>query len=172
MLEDINFSVEAGSFVTIIGTSGGGKTTLVKIVLGLLEPTSGEVLVDGISLCCHRPAPISRADRRGDAGGSAAGGIDRRQHLLFESGFDENWMIQCAQLAAIHDEIMQMPMTYNSLVGDMGSSLSGGQKQRVLLARALYRRPRVLFSTRGRRIWTSATRRASSIAACELVRPA
>src|SRR5438105_5777720 len=58
-------------------------------------------------------------------------------------------MIECAQIAGIHDEIMAMPMTYNSLIGDMGSSLSSGQKQRVLLARALYRRPKILFLDEG-----------------------
>jgi len=149
VLEDINFTVEAGSFVTIMGPSGGGKTTLVKIMLGLLEPTSGEVLIDGISLAAIGPrqyreqiAAVMQEDQL--LAGSIADNI-----CFFDPGFDERWMIRCAQLAAIHDEIMQMPMTYNSLVGDMGSSLSGGQKQRVLLARALYRRPRVLFLDEG-----------------------
>ena len=149
VFEDINFIIEPGEFVTIMGPSGAGKTTLMKIMLGLLEPTSGEVRIDGIPLAVIGP----RAYRE------HIGAVMQEDQLLsgsiadnicsFDSSFDQQRMIECAQLAEVHDDIMAMPMTYNSLIGDMGSSLSSGQKQRVLLARALYRRPKILFLDEG-----------------------
>ena len=149
VLEDISFIIEPGEFLTIMGPSGAGKTTLVKIMLGLLEPTGGEVLVDGIPLSVIGPrafreqvSAVMQEDQL--LSGSIADNI-----CFFDPSFDQHRMVACAQLAGIHDEIMAMPMTYNSLIGDMGSSLSGGQKQRVLLARALYRQPRILFLDEG-----------------------
>jgi ATP-binding cassette subfamily B protein RaxB len=149
VLEDINLEIKPGEFVAIMGPSGGGKTTLMKVMLGLLEPTRGEVLIDGVPLATvgARPyreqvAAVMQEDQL--LSGSIADNI-----CFFDSVFDEQRMIRCARLAGIDDEIMAMPMTYNSLVGDMGSSLSGGQKQRVLLARALYRQPRILFLDEG-----------------------
>ena len=149
VIEDINFSIEPGEFVTITGPSGAGKTTLVKIMLGLLEPTRGEVLIDGVPLSTMGPrayrehvGAVMQEDQL--LSGSVADNI-----CFFDPSFDQDRMIQCTQLAGIHDEIMAMPMSYNSLIGDMGSSLSGGQKQRVLLARALYRQPRILFLDEG-----------------------
>jgi ATP-binding cassette, subfamily B, bacterial CvaB/MchF/RaxB len=149
VLEDICFIIEPGEFVTIMGPSGGGKTTLIKIMLGLLEPTKGEVLIDGIPLSTMGPRAYREhvgAVMQDDQllSGSIADNI-----CFFDPSFDEERMIQCAHLAGIHEEIMAMPMTYNSLIGDMGSSLSGGQKQRVMLARALYRQPRILFLDEG-----------------------
>lgn len=149
VLEDISFVVEPGEFVTIMGPSGGGKTTLVKLMLGLLEPTSGEVLIDGVPLSAtgarvYRESVGTVMQEDLLLSGSIADNI-----CFFDPGFHEARMITCARAAGIHDEIMAMPMAYNSLVGDMGSSLSGGQKQRVLLARALYRQPRVLFLDEG-----------------------
>jgi ATP-binding cassette subfamily B protein RaxB len=149
VLENINLKVKAGSFLTIVGPSGGGKTTLVKIMLGLLEPTSGEVLVDGISLQTiglrvyrDQVAAVMQEDQL--LSGSISDNI-----CFFDPQFDHEKMLSCAQLAGVHDEIMAMPMAYNSLIGDMGSSLSGGQKQRILLARALYKNPRILFLDEG-----------------------
>jgi ATP-binding cassette, subfamily B, bacterial CvaB/MchF/RaxB len=115
-------------------------------MLGLLEPTTGDVLIDGVPLLTLG----YKAYRE------QIGAVMQEDHLLsgsiadnicfFEPSFDSEQMIRCAQLAGIHKEIMAMPMTYNTLIGDMGSSLSGGQKQRVLLARALYH---ILFLDEG-----------------------
>src|SRR5215208_1519812 len=149
VLQDVNLSIEPGEFVTIMGPSGGGKTTLIKLMLGLFEPTHGQVLVDGLPLTTigarayrERVAAVMQEDQL--LSGSIADNIS-----FFGSEYDGEKVMRCAQLAGIHTEIMAMPMTYNSLVGDMGSSLSGGQKQRVLLARALYREPAMLFLDEG-----------------------
>jgi ATP-binding cassette subfamily B protein RaxB len=149
VLENINLIIEPGEFVTLTGPSGGGKTTLIKLMLGLLEPTNGEVLVDGLPLSTmgvrafrEQVAAVMQEDQL--LSGSIADNIS-----FFDQRCDEEKLLRCANLAGIHTEIMAMPMTYNSLIGDMGSSLSGGQKQRVLLARALYRNPKILFLDEG-----------------------
>jgi ATP-binding cassette subfamily B protein RaxB len=149
ILDNVNLCVAPGQFVTIMGPSGCGKTTLVKIMLGLLEPTGGEVLIDGLPLGQIGPrvyreqiGAVMQEDQL--LSGSIADNI-----CFFETTFDPQLMIECARIAGIHDDIMAMPMSYNSLIGDMGSSLSSGQKQRVLLARALYRQPKILFLDEG-----------------------
>ncbi len=149
ILENVCMTVKAGQFVTIMGPSGGGKTTLLKIMLGLLEPTSGEVLIDGVPLSTigvriyrEQIAAVMQEDQL--LSGSIADNI-----CFFDPDFDQERMFMCAQVAGVHDEIMAMPMAYNSLIGDMGSSLSGGQKQRVLLVRALYKAPKILFLDEG-----------------------
>ena len=145
VLKDCSFTVDAGESLAIIGGSGCGKTTLVKLMLGLLKPTAGRIRVGGLDL--HQVGPrnirsIVGAVMQDDQlfAGSIADNIS-----FFDTAHDQERIEAAARLAAIHDEIAAMPMGYHSLIGDMGSSLSGGQKQRVILARALYRDPKLLF---------------------------
>jgi ATP-binding cassette subfamily B protein RaxB len=149
VLEDVNLTIQAGQFVTIMGPSGGGKTTLIKIMLGLLEPTSGEVLIDGIPLSTIGPRVLRENVGAVMQDDQLLSGTISDNICFFDPHFDQQRMIECAQIAGLHDEIMAMPMAYSSLIGDMGSSLSGGQKQRVLLARALYRSPKILVLDEG-----------------------
>lgn len=145
MLRDCSFVVDPGESVAIIGPSGCGKTTLVKILLGLLQPTEGEIRIGGVPL-----SKISVSEYRRMIGAVMqddqlfAGSVS--ENIAFEDDHhDEARVREAAELAAVHDDIAAMPMGYNSLIGDMGTTLSGGQKQRVILARALYRKPLLLF---------------------------
>jgi ATP-binding cassette subfamily B protein RaxB len=144
VLHDVRLRVEAGESVAIVGPSGCGKSTLVKLLLGLLQPESGTIEVGGLAL-----------DRIGLARYRASVASVMQDDQLFAGSIGENIcffdpvpdlarMEACARLACVHDDIATMPMHYHTLVGDMGTVLSGGQKQRILLARALYRQPRIL----------------------------
>lgn len=144
VLRHLDLTIQAGQSVAVTGSSGGGKTTLVKLLLGLLEPTEGEILIGGVPM-----------NRIGMSNFRAMLGTVMQDDTLFAGSLAENICFfspdpdmariqACARQAAIDDDILAMPMRYNTLVGDIGSGLSGGQKQRVLLARALYRNPRIL----------------------------
>jgi ATP-binding cassette, subfamily B, bacterial CvaB/MchF/RaxB len=145
LIENLNLRVEAGESLAIIGPSGGGKTTLVKIMLGLLQPTSGSIEIDGVplqrlGLMRWRASVASVMQDDQLFAGSIAENI-----CFFDTRPDVERLQACARMAEVHEDIVAMPMQYNTLVGDMGTVFSGGQKQRILLARALYREPRVLF---------------------------
>jgi ATP-binding cassette subfamily B protein RaxB len=149
VLRDVNLSVRAGDYVAITGPSGCGKTTLLKVILGLLEPSSGEILIDGVPLRILGHQAFRKSIRVVMQDDQLLSGSIADNICFFDESFELEHMMHCAELAGIHDEIRRMPMAYNSLIGDMGTSLSGGQKQRILLARALYRRPRLLFMDEG-----------------------
>jgi ATP-binding cassette subfamily B protein RaxB len=145
VLRGVNLRIEAGESVAIVGPSGCGKTTLLKLMLGVHQPTAGEVLVGGV--------PLGRA---GLHAWRDHVGVVMQDEPLFSGSLldnisffspepDADWAQACARLACVHDEIAAMPMGYHTLIGDMGAALSGGQKQRVLLARALYKRPKILL---------------------------
>lgn len=149
VLQGVNLVVEAGEHVALTGPSGGGKTTLAKILLGLLDPEEGEIIIDDL--------PIARFGYRNFQQQVAAvlqddnlfAGSLAENIALFEDAPNIELVERVAKFASIHDDIMSMPMQYETLVGDMGSVLSGGQKQRILIARALYKSPKLLLMDEG-----------------------
>lgn len=145
LFHQLNFRLSPGESVAIVGSSGIGKTSLLKIILGLASAQQGKVLVDGMELSCfglqHYRSQIAAVMQNDQLlSGSVLDNIS-----FFSPKPDVQHLMYCAELAAIHQDIVAMPMGYNTLIGDMGSALSGGQKQRLLIARALYHKPRVLL---------------------------
>ncbi|AYA41841.1 peptidase domain-containing ABC transporter [Xenorhabdus nematophila] len=141
----IDMEINAGESVAIVGPSGCGKSTLLRVMAGLVLPQSGDVSIDDVSVkkmgideYRRHTAFVMQDDKL-----FAASLMDNIS--AFDPQPNIDWIHECAKAAAIHDEIMTMPMQYETMVGDMGSILSGGQKQRVSLARALYKCPRILF---------------------------
>ncbi|HYJ30511.1 MAG TPA: peptidase domain-containing ABC transporter [Allosphingosinicella sp.] len=149
IFDGLDFEVPAGGFVAIVGPSGSGKTTLVRILLGLLPPTAGRILIDNVPL---GPATLSGWRSRIGAvmqDDSLLTGTLADNISFFDPRIDQGCVEEASKLARIHDDIMKMPMGYQSLIGDMGAALSSGQRQRIMLARALYRDPDILFLDEG-----------------------
>lgn len=146
ILKDVSFYIPENHSVAIIGATGCGKSTLMSILMGELQPQSGEIKIAGRSIKSLEElnaygivAYVSQEDTL--FAGSLLENIS-----FFDHQINANWAEECAKMIGIHDEIMAMPMGYQTLVGDMGSALSGGQKQRIFIARALYRKLKILYS--------------------------
>lgn len=149
VLEDVNLEIAPGDYVAIQGASGGGKTTLLKLLLGLNQPTEGMIELDG-----QRATPERWRSWRNEVGVVAQddrllSGTIADNIAGFDPDLDMQRVVAAASAAQVHADIMRSPMQYLTLVGDMGSTLSGGQRQRVLLARALYRQPKILILDEG-----------------------
>jgi ATP-binding cassette subfamily B protein RaxB len=145
ILKNCSFRVMAGKSIALVGASGCGKTTLAKLLLGLLSPQEGAVRIGGIDISKYGLEAYRNMF-----------GVVMQEDQLFSGSITDNITFfnpspdlsraeLAARQAAVHDEILSMPMGYETLIGDMGSALSGGQKQRLLLARALYREPKYLL---------------------------
>ena len=145
VLRGLSLQIEPGESVAIVGPSGCGKTTLLKLMLGVHTPQSGDIRIGGV--------PLGRLGLR--AWRDMIGTVMQDDQLFagsitdnisfFDPQADPQWVAECARIAAVIDDIEAMPMGFHTLIGDMGGSISGGQRQRILLARALYKRPKILF---------------------------
>jgi len=145
VLNGMWLKVIPGECLALVGPSGCGKSTVLKVLAGLIPPSTGQVLIghhdihtSGVKDYRRQVATVLQDDNlfAGTLAENIAG---------FEAQADQKRVEECARLAVIADDIDRLPMGYDTLVGDMGNVLSGGQKQRLLIARALYRKPSILF---------------------------
>ena len=149
-LTDVDLTVRAGEFIGVVGATGGGKSTLVDLMLGLMEPAAGQVLVDGVDIAA------------GAAGWQASLGVVHQQIFLADDTLrhnvalgveadtiDEDLVVEAVRLAQLTEFVTDLPEGLNTVVGERGVKLSGGQRQRLAIARALYRRPSVIFFDEG-----------------------
>ena len=151
VLESIDFKINQGDIIGIIGTTGSGKSTFLDILMGLLKPTRGEILIDNEqlykknyfktilswrSIISHVPQELFLLDDSFLS--NIAFGVPKKE-------IDYDWVKECAKLAQINDYIINTKYGYQTIIGERGIQLSGGQKQRIGIARAFYRKSKVLI---------------------------
>jgi ATP-binding cassette, subfamily B, bacterial CvaB/MchF/RaxB len=149
IVEKQSFAIEPGKFLAITGRSGAGKTTLLKLLLGLEKPTSGRVTIDGIDVCDATWSAKAEAIAVVMQDDSLLAGTITENIAFFNSHPDVERTRWAAKMACIDKDVSQMPMGFDTVIGDLGNTLSGGQKARIMIARALYRLPRILILDEG-----------------------
>jgi ATP-binding cassette subfamily B protein RaxB len=145
VLNTVSLKAAPGELIALVGASGAGKSTLMKIMAGLYQPVSGDVRLDDLSLTQWGPRGVRQSMGVVLQDDELMSGSILENLTFFDANPDAVWAWRCLQMAALEEDIQKMPMRMETLIGDMGSSLSGGQKQRLILARALYRRPKILL---------------------------
>jgi ATP-binding cassette subfamily B protein RaxB len=144
ILSSVNIRIEPGEFVVLVGPSGIGKTTILNLILGLRAPDSGKILLNKRSIWDEREFNLKGIFASVLQDDELFSGTILENISFFDCQVDIEHVKECARIAAIHVDIENMAMQYGTLIGGSGLSLSGGQRQRIMLARALYKRPKIL----------------------------
>lgn len=145
VFKNLTFTVQPGEFVAIVGPSGVGKSSLLKVLCGLYPPFAGEVRLDGRPLASWSTRTVRSNYGVVMQDDDLLSGSIAENVAFFDEHIDMARVWRALEAAALKNEVMALPMKVETFVGDMGGALSGGQKQRLIIARALYRNPRVLL---------------------------